>query len=150
MWGKKWMSLVALATLVLTTPAMAAQFDVDQERSDFSKMLHKLGRGVVNVVTCWVEIPRHVANEWEKTDPATGIVVGTFKGFGWGAARFVTGVYEAVTFPVPIPVDYAPMIQPEFVVTDVWGDPIPDLTEATANDPTASDSTQIHPQQFRF
>lgn len=148
--GKKWMSLAALATLMMTAPVAAAQFDVDQDRSDFSKMLHKLGRGVANVFTCWVEVPRHVANEWEKTDPASGIVLGTIKGIGWGFARFVTGAYETVTFPVPIPAGYEPMIQPEFVVTDVWGDPIPDLTEATSNDPTASESTQIHPQQFRF
>lgn len=148
--GKKWMFLAALATLMVTVPVSAAEFDVEQERSDFSKMLHKLGRGATNVFTCWVEIPRNVANEWEKTDPATGIVMGTIKGFGWGFARLVTGVYEAVTFPIPIPAGYEPMLQPEFVVTDVWGDPIPDLGVSTSNDPTASDSTQIHPQQFRF
>lgn len=141
-------SLAVLAAASLALPSAASAEDIYRERSDFGKMLHKLGRGVVNVVTCWVEIPRHIASEWERTDPATGLFVGTIKGVGWTFARGITGVYEAVTFPIPVPADYEAMIQPEFVVTDTWGDPIPDLTELDANDPLGpSDS---NPQQYRF
>jgi putative exosortase-associated protein (TIGR04073 family) len=113
-------------------------------------MLHKLGRGVTNVLTCWVEWPRNVAIEWDKTDPISGFVVGTIKGAGWGFARLATGVYDTVTFPFPVPENYQAMLDPEFVVTDVWGAPIPDLTEFNANDPDYPANAPIYPERFNF
>lgn len=143
-------SLAILAAAAVAVPAGASAGDIYRDKSDVGKMFHKLGRGIVNVVTSWVEIPRHVADEWEQTDPATGIVLGTVKGVGWTVARALTGVYETVTFPFPVPADYEPMMQPEFVVTDVWGDPIPDLTELDSNDPLSSGDAGRHPSQYRF
>jgi putative exosortase-associated protein (TIGR04073 family) len=140
---------LTLVLAVLAAPAYAASEDMGRDQSDVGKMLHKLGRGVTNVLTCWVEIPRTVAREWERTDPATGIVLGTAKGLGWGFTRLATGVYETFTFPFPIPADYEVMIEPEFVVTDVWGDPIPEISELDSNDPATVGSAS-YPNQFRF
>lgn len=146
---KKMIALVCLVSMA-AGPAMAASSDPDRDQSTIGKMMHKLGRGVTNILTCWVEIPRNIAREWERTDPATGLVLGTAKGVGWGFTRLATGAYETATFPFPVPTDYMVMLEPEFVVTDVWGDPIPDLTELDSNDPGAINSGGVHPNRFRF
>ena len=151
----KWNKIATLATLAVVLSAgqaFSASTDFDRERSDAGKMMHKLGRGITNILTSWVEIPRNVAMEWERTDPVTGTVIGAVKGFGWGFTRLATGVYETFTFPFPIPKDYDIMMTPEFVVSDVWGDGIPELTDPYANDPKMSGSTrsQVYPDQFRF
>jgi putative exosortase-associated protein (TIGR04073 family) len=151
----KWTKFVSLITLMLVLSAGSAfatssDADVARQQTDFGKMLHKLGRGVTNVFTCWVEVPRQISTEWQKTDPVTGFFVGGIKGVGWGFARFVTGVYDTVTFPIPVPPGYQPMIEPEFVVTDVWGAPIPELTEMGGNDPDYPTNAPIYPQRFNF
>lgn len=149
-------SILTLAILTLLAIARSASAasngpaEMHRNQSDTGKMFHKLGRGVVNVFTCWVEIPRQIAKEWEKTDPVSGFAVGAAKGIGWGFARFASGIYETFTFPLPVPPDYAPLMEPEFVVTDVWGDPVPGITEFEANDPLYPGSTPIYPQRFRY
>ncbi len=140
---------VATAAIVLAAAAVSAQ-DLGRDRSEVGKMFHKLGRGVTNVLTSWVEIPRNIAIEWERTDPVTGMIVGSAKGLGWGFARFATGVYETFTFPLPVPDGYAPMIQPEFIITNLWGEPLPGFSDMTANDPRYSGGAQVPPQAFGF
>jgi len=143
--------LIALALVAMSAgTAFAASNDATTEQTDSAKMLHKLGRGVVNVLTCWVEIPRHVAKEWEITDPLTGTVMGTVEGFGWGFARFATGVFDFFTFPLPVPADYQPLMLPEFVITDIWGDPIPGFDEASTAKPGNSTNLPSYPQQFNY
>lgn len=149
----KWMKFAALAALIFAMnagPAHAASEDVYREQSDASKMMHKLGRGVVNVLTCWVEVPRNIASEWEKMDPVSGFFVGGIEGLGWGFARFASGVYEVFTFPLPIPEGYKPLIEPEFVVTDVWGDPIPGFDENQSVKPDNPRGAPIYPQGFSY
>jgi putative exosortase-associated protein (TIGR04073 family) len=149
----KWMqfaSLAALVTVLSAGSAFAGADEVYRQQSDATKMMHKLGRGVTNVLTCWVEWPRNVAIEWEKTDPATGLILGTVKGFGWGFARFATGIYETFTFPFPVPEGYEPMLEPEFVVTDVWGDPIPGFDEAQSIKPENPMQGPVYPQRFSY
>lgn len=143
-------ALVLMTAILMAGTASAAGDDAYRQQSDFGKMMHKLGRGVTNVVTCWVEIPRNIAIEWEKTDPVTGFVIGTVKGTGWTLARVVSGVYETVSFPFPVPADYEPLMEPEFVVTDIWGDPIPGLGEYSEVDPYRPDDSPVYPDRFSF
>ena len=42
------------------------------------------------------------------------------------------------------------MMEPEFVITDIWGDPIPGVSEFDANDPLYPDDAPIYPRRFRF
>lgn len=142
--------LIAGTMLLASTSAHAEAGEIYREQSAAAHMMHKLGRGVVNIATFWVEVPRNIAIAWERTDPFTGLLLGTVKGVGWGFARLATGVYETVTFPFPIPEDYRPMMEPEFVVTDIWGDPIPELTEFDSNDPMYPSGAPIYPQRFNF
>jgi len=143
--------LIALALIVMSAgAARAASTDDAAEQSDAAKMMHKLGRGVVNVFTCWVEVPKNIAKEWDKMDPVSGTVVGFFEGFGWGFARFATGVYDTFTFLLPVPADYQPLMTPEFIVTDVWGDPIPGFDETSTAKPNNTSVTPSYPQQFSY
>lgn len=143
--------LSALALIMIAGSAIAQPPpDVYREQSEIGQMFHKLGRGIVNVLTCWVEIPRQISQDWQETDPVTGLVTGTVKGVGWGFARLASGVYETVTFPLPVPPDYQPLLLPEFVVTDVWGDPIPGIAEFESNDPLYPGGAPIYPSRFQF
>ena len=146
----KLMTLIGALAILSATTVAAREVQIYRQQSDVQKMMHKFGRGVTNVLTCWVEWPRNVAIEWEKTDPATGAVLGTVKGVGWTAARLVSGAYEIVSFPFPVPEDYAAMMEPEFVVTDVWGDPIPTLTEFGETDPYRPMDAPFYPERFNF
>ncbi|MBN1587436.1 MAG: exosortase system-associated protein, TIGR04073 family [Candidatus Omnitrophica bacterium] len=75
----------------------------------------KFTRGVVNMVTSIVEIPRNIHNTTEETSMLAGWTWGAVKGLGWGVIRALAGVYDVVTFPFPIPEDYRPILEPEFV-----------------------------------
>ena len=88
-------------------------------------MTRKLGRGVGNILTGWIEVPKNIAVNWEKTDPFTGLVVGSIKGIGWSWTRTVSGIYDVFTFPFPVPENYRPLMEPEFVLPSIWGAPLP-------------------------
>lgn len=68
--------------------------------------IHKAGRGLANVLTCWIEVPKNFQLGTQEDNPVLGAVWGLVKGFGLGGTRLVVGAYEAVTFPLPIPKDY--------------------------------------------
>ncbi|MCX7017123.1 MAG: exosortase system-associated protein, TIGR04073 family [Candidatus Sumerlaeota bacterium] len=128
----QWTALLAgvAAAGVLAAAATASYADdVSRNASDSGKMFDKLGRGIVNTLTGFVEVPKNMAREWRRTDPFTGCIVGFIKGVGWGWGRTWTGIYDVVTFPLPIPEGYVPLMEPEFVLTDIWGEPIPEFTE---------------------
>ena len=120
---------VAVAVLLTAIPQTSFADDEMRDASQSGMMLHKLGRGVVNLFTGIVEIPKNMAREWKRTDPVTGLTVGFFKGLGWGWTRTIAGGYEILTSPFPAPPGYVPLMEPEFVLTDIWGAPIPELSE---------------------
>ncbi|CAN5283365.1 hypothetical protein BH09SUM1_BH09SUM1_15490 [soil metagenome] len=67
-----------------------------------SKITNKLGRGLGNVVFCWVEIPLEINEEVQDTDPFTGFFVGGGKGIWFTIRRLGLGVVDIVTFPVDV------------------------------------------------
>ena len=77
--------------------------------------LRKLGRGLVNSLTGVVEIPKKVILISKNDNILLGLTWGLVKGAGTGLLRTAAGVYETVTFPIPAPADYEPMVHPEFV-----------------------------------
>ena len=115
------------ALCLLSAPGFAD--DLYREKSDVGKMMTKLGRGFVNVLTGWIEIPKNIAETWKETDPFTGFVVGTVKGMGWGWARTCTGFYDITTFLFPVPEDYESLIEPAYILPSIWGEPLPYYAE---------------------
>src|SRR5215218_8716651 len=78
----------AVAALTITSSGFAQQYgDEYRDNSAFGRMQTKLGRGLANLFTGAVEVPKNISREWRKSDPATGIIVGGVKGVGWAATR---------------------------------------------------------------
>ena len=75
----------------------------------------KLGRGLANVFTGWVEIPKRIYETSQLQGTAAGVTWGLLRGLGYGFIRTAAGVYETFTFPFPAPPNYAPVISPEYV-----------------------------------
>ena len=104
--------VVALSLLGVSEPAFAQGTGGTGEL-----MLSKLFRGVVNLVTGWIEIPMQMSDTWKLEGPATGLSWGFVKGIGFALGRTAAGAYETVTFPVPLPEGYEPIMHPEFVLS---------------------------------
>ena len=69
--------------------------------------IHKMGRGVVNVLTGWIELPKQIHLGSQEDNPITGLGRGVLKGLGLTVLRGGVGIYEALTFPLPYPKEFA-------------------------------------------
>ncbi len=76
----------------------------------------KGGRGVANLVTFPYEIVRQGAIDFNSPRGGIGIFTGGFRGVFYGVVRALAGAYDLVTFPIPLPAGYRPLMQPEFIV----------------------------------
>ena len=75
----------------------------------------KLGRGVANTLTGWVELPKNIYNNSVQDNAFAGLTLGLARGAGMTLVRTGAGIYEVVTFPFPLPQDYRPILEPEYV-----------------------------------
>ena len=78
----------------------------------------KLGRGIANFFTGWVEIPAEFGRVIEKKGDLAAVFVAPFTGIAKAIGRTAVGLYDALTFPIPFPSGYKPVIEPEFVLQD--------------------------------
>jgi putative exosortase-associated protein (TIGR04073 family) len=102
--------VLILCFIAVALPAFA------QEGSVIEKMGKKLGRGLVNVATGWIELPKNIYDtSVETNNPLLGITYGTLKGVGMTVVRTGAGAYDIATFLFPLPADYKPILEPEFV-----------------------------------
>lgn len=99
-----------LVLLVLSFPLLAAEAEIQAEGSP----LRKLQRGFLNVALS----PFEISNELSKEVRNNTIPPSWFAGLGRGSiytvGRALVGVYEMVTFPIPCPANYKPVLFPEF------------------------------------
>ena len=76
----------------------------------------KFVRGIANVVTGGLEIPRTMGEEWKNSkNAAAGMFCGFFKGIALAVARTGSGIWDVLTFPVATPKDYEPIYTPDYV-----------------------------------
>ena len=80
--------------------------------------MKKLGRGLANILTGWIELPKNMYDTSGEENMLSGITMGMAKGIGMTIVRTGAGVYETITFPLPIPEDYEPVLEPEFIFND--------------------------------
>ena len=78
-------------------------------------MSEKIVRGVANVATGWLELPKQVVMTFKKDGAVKGIFVGPLKGIGMTVVRTVAGAGELATFFLPYPGFYDPYFTPEYV-----------------------------------
>jgi putative exosortase-associated protein (TIGR04073 family) len=104
---------ICFFTLCLTTlscPAWAG----DERFHPQGSPGRKLERGGANLLLGGIELVRHLGprDEGQFLPPW---IIGLGKGFYFTLRRTLVGLYEVITFPFPIPGDYLPVIEPEFV-----------------------------------
>ncbi|MBI4355692.1 MAG: exosortase system-associated protein, TIGR04073 family [Candidatus Omnitrophica bacterium] len=87
---------------------------VSVEPTRWEKIVHKLGRGFANVFMSVVEIPREAYFVTQEEGAGIGLSWGIIRGAGVGCVRLLAGGYDLVTFPLSVPYDYQPILQPEF------------------------------------
>ncbi|MBN1354570.1 MAG: exosortase system-associated protein, TIGR04073 family [Candidatus Omnitrophica bacterium] len=81
--------------------------------------IKKLGRGVANVISCPLEIPKGISDANTQNGPIAAMTFGLLKGVFMTFVRGGIGVYEVVTFPIPLPTNYAPILtDPEFFLDE--------------------------------
>lgn len=105
--------------LVMTVLVLCAAGPAWAEQETGALLVNKLFRGIVNAATGWLEIPKQMSVTWQESGPSMGASWGFLKGIGYAVARSVSGAYEIVTFPFPIPEGYRPIMQPEYVLSDM-------------------------------
>ena len=69
--------------------------------------IQKMGRGIVNVLTGWIELPKQIHLGMQESNPITGVGKGLLKGASLTLLRGGVGIYEALTFPIPYPKGFA-------------------------------------------
>ena len=110
----KLFALFMVLALVLPFRAMADTEDVPRGQN----ALRKLCRGFANVLFGIVEMPNQITKATAEHGGGAGVTYGVGKGFARWMGREVTGVYDVVTFPVPFPHGYKPIMKPEFPADD--------------------------------
>ena len=75
----------------------------------------KLSRGAANLVTGWIEVPKQIYRVGKEEGWLIGALRGPIDGVGMCVARTLAGAYEILSFPLPLPFQYQPMLQPEYV-----------------------------------
>jgi putative exosortase-associated protein (TIGR04073 family) len=100
---------MAVVALIAAAPMAAA------EPTDANQAFTKLTRGLINLATGWVEIPKRVQETSQQSGPLAGFTWGLLRGVGYGFIRTAAGLYECVTFPFPAPPDYEPVLEPDYV-----------------------------------
>ena len=78
----------------------------------------KLGRGLVNVATGWIEIPKNVVNTTRDSSVGIGVTWGLIKGIGNTIGRTLVGAGELATFFIPTHA----LVHPTYVFEDFYRD----------------------------
>jgi len=99
--------VISITIVSLLNPAAYAQ-----------NPLRKLGRGLANVATGWVELPAEIGRKTVEKGDIAGVFVAPFTGTLKALGRTLAGVYDTATFFMPLPAGYAPLIEPEFVMQE--------------------------------
>lgn len=101
--------------VIIASLIIASLFLIQSASFAQNNMLRKLGRGVANVVTGAIEVPKAIQETFYEEGPVAAASWGLFDGIYKFVARTVVGVYEIATFPIPLPARYEPIVEPEFL-----------------------------------
>ncbi|ULA63207.1 MAG: hypothetical protein LZF86_100206 [Nitrospira sp.] len=104
-----WVLPAMLAASLMTGVPVYA----DEPQAVGDQISGKLIRGVVNLSTGWIEVPRQIYEVGTTEGWVSGLLRGPFDGIGMFFARTVAGVVETATFPIPLPT-YEPMMTPAY------------------------------------
>ncbi len=95
--------LLLAAAFFLPSSAMADSYS--------TKVGEKLGNGIANAVTGFVEIPKTMIITGRRHGATYGMTAGLFTGLFHSVGRSLAGALDIATFPVPT----TPIVQPNYV-----------------------------------
>ena len=84
--------------------------DALMTRHNLHPAFEKLGRGVANFFLGWTEIPLNVHKRYQTSDTGSSFMTGIAHGLFKGIVRTGVGAYEAMTFFLPYPENFAPIL----------------------------------------
>jgi len=93
-------------------PLQAAESEVEIQSEGSPQ--RKLQRGFLNIVLSPFEISNELSKEFRNNTFPPSWVAGLGRGSFYTVGRALVGVYEIVSFPIPYPASYKPVLQPEF------------------------------------
>jgi len=66
-----------------------------------SQAASKFSRGIINLTTGWLEVPKNIGNESRQSNAGVGLTYGAVKGGVHAVGRTAAGALDTVTFFVP-------------------------------------------------
>ena len=75
----------------------------------------KLGRGIANTLTGWVELPKNIYKTSVEDNALAGVTLGLARGAGMTIVRTGAGIYEIATSSFPHTEDCLQILEPEYV-----------------------------------
>lgn len=106
---------------------------VETKLEEKTRYSNKLGRAISNIAFFWLEVPRQVCISTREHNMVTGTVVGAVRGLSFAVTRLGVGVFEVFTHRSERPGNFGPIMEPEFIVDAMWGEPIPALCDPHNN-----------------
>ena len=117
------LSLVGLLfVLLVCTSTRADDYRTVDEASAqevVAGMSTKASRGLINVATGWLELPRQIHATYKEHGAVQGCLVGPFKGLGMMVVRTFSGALEFTTFYLAFPGFYDPYLEPRYVWDEI-------------------------------
>ncbi|MFC1576435.1 exosortase system-associated protein, TIGR04073 family [Candidatus Omnitrophota bacterium] len=106
---KKIIALISIGAMLLASGVSFADSQTDQ------LAMEKLGRGAANLATSPYEVIYRINEVTDEKGSGYGLTWGLGYGIVRTLTRAVVGAYELITFPIPMPQDYKPIItDPEY------------------------------------
>lgn len=96
--------VIGLLVVVGAQSAWAARMPIHEaaESQEYGRKTGgMIGRGLLNVATCFVDVVVNTVNGTKAGPPLVGTLTGAAKGLGCGVLRAASGVVDVVTFWVP-------------------------------------------------
>ena len=106
-------SLLVLSALFFFSPQVALATGATG-KSYPENVGEKLGTGIANVVTGFVEIPKNMVIESNENGVAYGVTIGFITGIVHSVGRTLTGALDIATFMIPT----KPLIDPDLIWKD--------------------------------
>ena len=94
----------------VSTPMGQDRVDEMMGKYNLNPAFTKLGRGASNFFGGWLEVPLNIQKHYAKNDTAGSLFTGTAHGLFRGLLRTAVGAYEVVTFFLPYPENFAPIL----------------------------------------
>jgi len=110
----KLLRLLLISALWLPLTASADTDDAPQGQN----ALRKLCRGFANLAFGVVEVPNQITKVNAEQGGGAAVTYGVSKGVVRWFGRELAGVYDVITFPIPFPRGYKPVMKPEFPIED--------------------------------